>query len=140
MAQVSQTAACNSRHNLVQRLARWLLMAHDRVDGDELALTQEFLSKMLAVRRPGVTVAMHLLQATGVVSLRRGRVLICDRSGLEAASCGCYGRVKAFAEAVAARVSPDLQKCNPAATAPVGLLKAVTGKLENTAQKDISPL
>jgi len=102
MAQVSQTAACNSRHNLTQRLARWLLMAHDRVDGDELPLTQEFLSKMLAVRRSGVTVALQSLQIAGAVSQRRGRILICDRPGLEAASCGCYGRVRAFAEAVAA--------------------------------------
>jgi len=57
MAQVAQTAACNSQHSLSQRLARWLLMAHDRVDGNELAMTQEFLSIMLAVRRSGVTVA-----------------------------------------------------------------------------------
>ena len=105
MAQVSQTAACNSQHNLTQRLARWLLMAHDRVDGDELALTQEFLSKMLAVRRSGVTVAMQSLQATGGISQRRGRILVCDRPSLEAAACACYGRVKAFAEAVAARHS-----------------------------------
>ena len=102
MAQVSQTAACNSQHNLTQRLARWLLIARDRVDEDELLLTQEFLSKMLAVRRSGVTVALQSLQATGTVSQRRGRILICDRPGLEAAACACYGRVKAFAETVAA--------------------------------------
>ena len=102
MAQVSQTAACNSRHNLPQRLARWLLMAHDRLDGDELLLTEEFLSKMLAVRRSGVTVALQSLQATETINQRRGRILICNRPGLEAAACACYGRVKAFAEAVAA--------------------------------------
>ncbi len=140
MAQVSQTAACNSRHNLTQRLARWLLMARDRVDGDELALTQEFLSKMLAVRRSGVTVALQSLRSTGVISQGRGRILICDRPGLEAASCGCYGRVRAFAEAVAARGSPDLPGCNPAAVASVGLLKAAKGKPEDTAQNEISPL
>ena len=103
MAQVSQTAACNSQHNLTQRLARWLLIARDRVDGDELLLTQEFLSKMLAVRRSGVTVALQSLQATGAVSQRRGRILICDRPGLEAAACACYGRVKAFAESLVER-------------------------------------
>ncbi len=101
MAQVSQTAACNSRHNLPQRLARWLLMAHDRVNGDELPLTQEFLSKMLAVRRSGMTVALQSLRITGTINQGRGRILICDRPGLEAAACGCYGRVKAFAEVVA---------------------------------------
>ncbi len=106
MAQVAQTAACNGRHSLPQRLARWLLMAHDRVDGDELALTQEFMAIMLAVRRSGVTTALGSLQAAAVVGQRRGHVTICDRPGLEAAACGCYGRVQAFAAAVAAR-TPD---------------------------------
>jgi CRP-like cAMP-binding protein len=110
MAQVAQTAACNSQHTLPQRLARWLLMAHDRVDGDEVALTQEFLSIMLAVRRSGVTVAVQALQAAGVIAQRRGRIVICDRPGLEAAACGCYSRVQAFTAAVAAR-NPGLADC-----------------------------
>ena len=105
MAQVAQTAACNGQHNLTQRLARWLLMAHDRVDGDDLLLTQEFLSIMLAVQRSGVTVAMQSLQATGAVRQGRGRILVCDRPALKTAACGCYGRIEAFAEAVAARNS-----------------------------------
>ena len=103
MAQVAQTAACNSQHTVAQRLARWLLMAHDRVDGDELLLRQDFLAKMLGVRRAGVAGALAWLQATGVISRRRGRILVCDRVGLEAAACGCYGRVQAFAAAVAVR-------------------------------------
>jgi len=103
MAQVAQTAACNSQHSLVQRLARWLLMAHDRVDGDELTATQEFLSIMLAVRRSGVTVASQALVITGAIRVGRGRMTVCDRLPLEAAACGCYGRVKAFTEGVAAR-------------------------------------
>jgi len=103
MAQVAQTAACNSQHSLPQRLARWLLMAHDRVDGDELAMTQEFLSIMLAVRRSGVTIALHRLLATGAIRLGWGRTIVCDRPALEAAACGCYGRVRAFTESVAAR-------------------------------------
>jgi len=102
-AQVAQTAACNSMHTLPERLARWLMMAHDRVDGDELQLTQEFLAIMLAVRRPGVTVAMGTLQAAGLVSHTRGRVVIRDRAGLEAAGCDCYKRVKIFAAALAGR-------------------------------------
>ena len=123
MAQVSQTAACNSRHNLTQRLARWLLMARDRMDGDELPLTQEFLSKMLAVRRSGVTVALQSLQARGGICQKRGRIDICDRPRLEAASCGCYGRVKAFAEAVAAG-NQDLHDL-PAANSHAGLAQAL---------------
>ena len=110
MAQVSQTAACNGQHNLTQRLARWLLLAHDRVDGNDLPLTQEFLSKMLAVRRSGVTVALQSLQIAGAVSQRRSRILVCDRPSLEAAACACYGRVRAFAEAVAAS---SLDGCEP---------------------------
>ena len=103
MAQVAQTAACNSQHRLSQRLARWLLLAHDRIDGDELAFTQEILSIMLGVRRSGITIALGLLQAAAVIDQRRGHVIICDRPGLEAAACGCHGRVQAFTAAVAAR-------------------------------------
>lgn len=101
IAQISQTAACNSRHSLAERCARWLLIAHDRADSDELRLTQEFLSMMLAVRRSGVAVAMHSLQAAGLVQPGRGRIVVCDRAGLEGAACGCYGRLKAFEAAVA---------------------------------------
>ena len=100
MAQVAQTAACNSRHPLPQRCARWLLLAHDRVEGDELRLTQEFLSLMLAVRRSGVTVALQTLQSEGFVRSGRGRILVCDRAGLEEAACECYERVKTFAATV----------------------------------------
>lgn len=105
MAQVAQTVACNSQHGLPQRLARWLLMMRDRVDGDELALTQESLATMLGVRRAGVSVALGSLQAAGLVRQRRGRVTVCDRPGLERAACGCHGRVQAFATAVAARTA-----------------------------------
>jgi CRP-like cAMP-binding protein len=115
MAQVAQTAACNSQHSLLQRLARWLLLAHDQVDGDELALTQDFLATTLGVRRSGVTNAIGLLQAAAVVNQRRGRVTICDRPGLEAAACGCYGRVQAFTAGVAARTSGALDPTDLAA-------------------------
>jgi CRP-like cAMP-binding protein len=88
--QVSQTAACNRLHALEQRCARWLLMTHDRVDGDELALTQEFLSYMLGVRRAGVTEACGTLQRSGLIRYRHGHITIVDREGLEAATCECY--------------------------------------------------
>ena len=103
LAQLAQTAACNSRHTVPERLARWLLMAHDRVDGDELLLTQEFLAIMLAVRRPGVTIAVGELQAVGLVRHSRGRIVICDRPGLEAAACVCYDRVRKFVATLTAR-------------------------------------
>ncbi len=88
--QVSQTAACNQLHTVEERCARWLLMTHDRVDGDAFELTHEFLAIMLGVRRAGVTVAMGTLQAAGFVRYMRGRVRILDRARLEEASCGCY--------------------------------------------------
>jgi CRP-like cAMP-binding protein len=88
--QVTQTAACNRLHALEQRCARWLLMTHDRVDGDELTLTQEFLSYMLGVRRAGVTEACGTLQRSALIRYRHGHITIVDRAGLEAATCECY--------------------------------------------------
>lgn len=93
-ALVSQTAACNARHDLEQRLARWLLMAHDRSDRDEVPLTQDFLATMLAVHRPSITVTAGILQRAGFIQYRSGNITILDRSGLEAASCECYGIVQ----------------------------------------------
>jgi CRP-like cAMP-binding protein len=93
-AQVSQTAACNRRHQIEERLARWLLMASDRLEGD-LPLTQEFLATMLGVRRPGVTVAMGLLQKHGVVAHHKGSIRLLDRPGLERTSCECYAVIRA---------------------------------------------
>jgi CRP-like cAMP-binding protein len=88
--QCAQTAACNRLHSLEQRCARWLLMMHDRVDGDELHLTQEFLSYMLGVRRAGVTEACGALMRAGLIRYRHGHITVCDRSGLEAISCECF--------------------------------------------------
>jgi CRP-like cAMP-binding protein len=92
--QVTQTAACNGHHALDQRLARWLLMAHDRAEGDEFGMTQEFLAQMLCVHRPGVTVAARLFQQAGLIRYGHGRITITDREGLEAAACECYGAVR----------------------------------------------
>jgi CRP-like cAMP-binding protein len=88
--QCAQTAACNRLHALEHRCARWLLMIHDRVDGDELLLTQEFLSYMLGVRRAGVTEACGTLMRAGLIRYRHGRITVTDRAGLEAASCECF--------------------------------------------------
>jgi CRP-like cAMP-binding protein len=90
MVQASQVAACNARHTLPERLARWLLMIRDRIDDDRLPMTQEFLSVMLGVRRSGVSVAASTLQAGGLIRVMRGRVDILDHDGLAAAACDCY--------------------------------------------------
>jgi CRP-like cAMP-binding protein len=92
--QVAQSAACNARHLIRQRCARWLLMTADRVDADSFDLTQEFLAQMLGVRRAGVTAAAATLQNDGIIEYRRGRIVIKDRDRLERASCECYGKVQ----------------------------------------------
>ena len=83
-------AACNSFLVIEQRLARSLLTAHDRADGDEFPMTHEFMAMMLGVRRPGVSLAAGVLQKAGLIHYGRGRMTVTDRSGLEAASCECY--------------------------------------------------
>ena len=88
---VSQTAACNRRHPVEERCARWLLMTHDRVDEDTFPMTHEFLADMLGVRRPSVSIAMSILSKAGYTRYRRGKVEIVDRAGLEEATCECYG-------------------------------------------------
>jgi CRP-like cAMP-binding protein len=98
--EVAQTAACNGRHVLEQRLARWILMAHDRAESDEFPMTQEFMAMMLCVQRPGVTTAIGRLQQTGHIRTGRGRVTVTDREGLEEAACECYGAVRRRFEAL----------------------------------------
>lgn len=87
---ISQSAACNAVHVVEQRLARWLLLAHDRVGKDEFPLTQAFLAMMLGVSRPTVTIVAGTLQKAGLITYRRGQLAIVDRPQLEAASCECY--------------------------------------------------
>jgi CRP-like cAMP-binding protein len=88
--QASQIAACNRVHEVNQRLARWLLMSQDRIGGNSVPLTQEFLAHMLGTRRASVTVAAGSLQRDGLISYVRGQLKIEDRARLEAASCECY--------------------------------------------------
>jgi CRP-like cAMP-binding protein len=95
LTQISQTAVCNRLHSVEQRLARWLLLTHDRVGSDDLLLTQEFIANMLGGRRESVTKAAGQLQAAGLIRYVRGQITVLDRRGLEAASCECYGVVKA---------------------------------------------
>lgn len=95
MLAVSQVATCNRVHLIEERLARWLLMSHDRCPLEVLPLTHDFLAMMLGTRRAGVTQAAVLLQAEGVITYNRGRVSITDRNGLENYACECYKIVKA---------------------------------------------
>lgn len=90
MVQLASSAACVRYHLIGPRLARWLLMSHDRACSDQFFMTQEFLSCMLGVRRVGVTSAAGKLQHDGLIEYRRGKLRVLDRSGLEAAACGCY--------------------------------------------------
>jgi CRP-like cAMP-binding protein len=89
--QAGNTAAVNAHFDIPRRLARWLLMCHDRVAGDELNLTHESIAIMLGVRRPGVTVALHGIEALGMIIGARGRTAIVDRAGLEQLAGGAYG-------------------------------------------------
>ncbi|GJD81352.1 Crp/Fnr family transcriptional regulator [Methylobacterium gregans] len=95
LLQVGETAYAHAALNLESRLARWLLMCHDRVEDDELALTHEFLSIMLGVQRAGVTLALQSLEGAALIRNRRKRVLILDRGGLEALTHGSYGAPEA---------------------------------------------
>jgi CRP-like cAMP-binding protein len=92
---VSQSAACNRLHVIEQRCARWLLMSEDRVGRNRFDLTQEFLAEMLGVRRPGVTVAMGVLEKAGLIAHGRGNITVVDRVGLEKVACECYRTIKA---------------------------------------------
>ena len=95
LGQIAQSAACNQRHVVGQRCARWLLMAHDRVGEDRFTLTQAFLGQMLGVQRGTVSMAAQGLHALGAIRYVRGQVTVTDRAGLEAAACGCYERIAA---------------------------------------------
>ena len=95
LVQVTQTARANARNSLEERLARWLLMAHDRLETDELAITHALLSVMLGVRRPGVTVALNLLEKGGLISTHRGVISVLDRTGLRRTANGAYGVAEA---------------------------------------------
>lgn len=94
ITQMSQTAVCNRHHTIDQQLCRWLLLSLDRLQGDELVMTQELISNMLGVRREGVTEAALKLQTAGVIRYSRGRITVIDRPALETLSCECYAVVK----------------------------------------------
>lgn len=94
MTQMGQNAACAQLHSTEARCARWLLLAHDGVEGDSFPLTQDYLAMMLGVTRPSVSTAASALQKAGLIRYVRGQIEILDRPGLEALSCECYGIVR----------------------------------------------
>src|SRR5450631_3540741 len=94
ITQMSQTAVCNRHHSVDQQLCRWLLLSLDRLQTNELAMTQELIANMLGVRREGVTEAAGKLQDAGLIRYQRGRITVLDRPGMEALSCECYQVVK----------------------------------------------
>jgi CRP-like cAMP-binding protein len=98
---IMQSTACNAVHSVEQRLARWLLMAQDRMASDHFPLTQEFVAMMLGATRPTVSVVAGTLQKAGLITYQRGLVTILDRQNLEAASCECYSATTNMLEAVA---------------------------------------
>jgi CRP-like cAMP-binding protein len=99
LSQVQQTVACNALHSTEEKMCRWLLMMHDRAEGEALPYTHEFLSHMLGANRKSVTLAAQSLQTAGLISYRRGKIQILDRQGLEKASCECYAIVRERFEA-----------------------------------------
>jgi CRP-like cAMP-binding protein len=94
LTQMAQTAVCNRHHSLDQQLCRWLLLSLDRLQANELVMTQELIANMLGVRREGVTEAAGNLQDAGLIQYSRGHITVLDRPGLEARTCECYAVVK----------------------------------------------
>lgn len=94
ITQMSQTAVCNRHHSLDQQLCRWLLLSLDRLQGNELVMTQELIANMLGMRREGVAGSARNLQKAGIIRYVRGRITVLDRNALEKRSCECYAVVK----------------------------------------------
>ena len=128
LAMTAQGVLCNAAHGVDERCARWLLSIHDRVGRDSFALTQEYLAVMLAVRRPGVSVAMGSLKRAGAIDYHRGQMIVVDRVALEAASCPCHELTAAhFAGRQAEAVLPHQRLGRPAPTPGPGGPAATPG-------------
>jgi hypothetical protein len=111
ITQMAQTAVCNRHHSVDQQLCRLLLQRIDRLDSNELTMTQELISNILGVRREGVTEAAGKLQQAGLIGYRRGHITVLDRQGLEDRACECYQVVKTeFARLLPVAVRPDEAK------------------------------
>jgi CRP-like cAMP-binding protein len=110
ITQIAQTAVCNRHHTVDQQLCRWLLLSEDRLQANELVMTQELIANMLGVRREGITEAAMKLQAAGLIRYARGHITVLDRPRLERRTCECYAVVKKEYD----RLLPDLKAVSPA--------------------------
>lgn len=125
ITQVAQTAVCNRHHSIDQQLCRWLLLSMDRLAGNHLTMTQEFIGTMLGVRREGVNLAASKLQQQGAISYSRGLIKVLDREKLEKLSCECYDVVKKETDILLPYL-PQRQVIKNVATIPVGKLPKQT--------------
>jgi len=116
LSQVMQSVACNSLHSVEERMCRWLLMMHDRAEGELLTYTHEFLANMLGANRTSITLAAQSLQNLGLIRYRRGLIQVRDRAGLENASCECYAVVKARFDAFLNPPPTSVQETNSGRT------------------------
>jgi CRP-like cAMP-binding protein len=114
ITQTAHSAMSNAQQRIEARLARWLLMCHDRHDGDEIPLTHEFMGMMIAAERSGVTVSLHVLEGAGMIRAKRGRVLILDRHKLEELAGGSYGQPEAEYSRLIAPFGKDAPRVLPA--------------------------
>jgi CRP-like cAMP-binding protein len=110
LSQIQQTVACNAMHTVEERTCRWLLMMHDRAEGESLTYTHGFLSHILGANRKSVTLAAQSMQNAGLISYHRGMMQVIDRPGLEKASCECYAIVKARFDAFLSPPATAVQK------------------------------
>jgi hypothetical protein len=113
LMQTAQTAACNRLHDIAERLARWLLMCHDRMESDSFYITHEFLGHMLGTPRSTVTLAAGILQKAGLVSYSRGKINIRDRQGLEKVSCECYSMLRKQFEELGVSAGSQAKNSSP---------------------------
>ncbi len=125
--QISQAAACNRLHSSEERLSRWLLMSRDRVGRDDFRITHDFLGQMLGSRRATVSLSAGMLQAAGLIRYSRGRVVIRNRAGLEAASCECYGVIRRLFDSPppGATAEPSAARA-PSRRAPLSISRSAT--------------
>ena len=113
ITQIAQTAACNRHHSLDQRLCRWLLLSLDRLQGNDVGMTQELIANMLGVRREGVTAAAQTLQKLGLIHCSRGHIAVLDRRGLEQRACECYAVVRKEYERLLPREGTTQERRSP---------------------------